>query len=382
MRVRLERVLTNDPGHRRRAPRRRRATRSRCATARRSRAFSFRCGAVRRVPTRPVPMLSARFKPWHVPLFLGEVRVADGAPPSGARALRGHAALQRALRLLRLLEDRPPSARADELKSFADAARFFNPMLVTFTGGEPTLRRDLEEHRRRGRSGDRAQVHHADHARRHAHAGARAVAVGRGHQSVQHLARLPRRAARRGARHSRAHGEDLRARFRRCARAASTTSASTPSSRTTTSTRSCRSCDARAELGVGVNFSVYTDAKNGNRDAPARRRRSTRQLDDVVARAARLQAAPARRDHELRLLPRADSALRARRDDASRVGPGMRTIHIDPDGPREALPRFPDRLSLARLQAYEPMNCNACYYACRGEAQAPLRLSRVRDVMA
>ena len=36
------------------------------------------------------------------------------------------------------------SARAGELKSFADAARFFNPMLVTFTGGEPLLRRDLE----------------------------------------------------------------------------------------------------------------------------------------------------------------------------------------------------------------------------------------------
>jgi len=26
----------------------------------------------------------------------------------------------------------------------ADAARFFNPMMVTFTGGEPTLRKDLE----------------------------------------------------------------------------------------------------------------------------------------------------------------------------------------------------------------------------------------------
>ena len=37
------------------------------------------------------------------------------------------------------------SQRDEELKSYADAARFFNPMLVTFTGGEPTLRRDLEE---------------------------------------------------------------------------------------------------------------------------------------------------------------------------------------------------------------------------------------------
>ena len=34
------------------------------------------------------------------------------------------------------------------------------------------------------------------------------------------------------------------------------------------------------------------------------------------------------------------------------------------------------------LERYEPIDCNACFYACRGEAQAPLRLSRVRDVMA
>ena len=38
-----------------------------------------------------------------------------------------------------------PSEKARELKSFADAARHFRPMMITFTGGEPTLRRDLEE---------------------------------------------------------------------------------------------------------------------------------------------------------------------------------------------------------------------------------------------
>src|SRR2546421_12088594 len=38
-----------------------------------------------------------------------------------------------------------PKARNSESSSFADAARFFNPMLVTFTGGEPLLRSDLEQ---------------------------------------------------------------------------------------------------------------------------------------------------------------------------------------------------------------------------------------------
>src|SRR4026208_2169733 len=39
----------------------------------------------------------------------------------------------------------PAEAKEHELKSFADTAEFFNPMTVTVTGGEPTLRRDLEE---------------------------------------------------------------------------------------------------------------------------------------------------------------------------------------------------------------------------------------------
>ena len=38
-----------------------------------------------------------------------------------------------------------PKAKQTELKSFVDAAKFFNPMMITYTGGEPTLRRDLED---------------------------------------------------------------------------------------------------------------------------------------------------------------------------------------------------------------------------------------------
>jgi hypothetical protein len=45
-------------------------------------------------------MLSARFKPYHVPLFSREVRLADGASSPDPRALRGHDALQRAVRFL------------------------------------------------------------------------------------------------------------------------------------------------------------------------------------------------------------------------------------------------------------------------------------------
>ena len=89
-------------------------------------------------------MLSARFKPYHVPLFLAKYAwlVARRRPvlvhfevTLRCNARCGFCDYWKT----------DPSARETELKSFADAARFFNPMLVTFTGGEPTLRRDLEE---------------------------------------------------------------------------------------------------------------------------------------------------------------------------------------------------------------------------------------------
>ena len=59
----------------------------------------------------------------------------------------------------------------------------------------------------------------------------------------------------------------------------------------------------------------------------------------------------------------------------------MRTIHIDPTGHVKRCPDFPTDFHWRDFKNYEPIACNACFYACRGEAQAPLRLSRVRDVM-
>jgi len=61
---------------------------------------------------------------------------------------------------------------------------------------------------------------------------------------------------------------------------------------------------------------------------------------------------------------------------------GGRTIHIDPTGHVKRCPDFPVDFHWTEFRDYKPIDCNACYYACRGEAQAPLQLSRVRDVMA
>src|SRR5438552_2314304 len=89
-------------------------------------------------------MLTSEFKPWHVPLFLLKYAYLTTA----RRPVLVHFEVTMRCNAHCSFCDywkTDPSAKATELKSFADAARYFNPMLVTFTGGEPTLRRDLED---------------------------------------------------------------------------------------------------------------------------------------------------------------------------------------------------------------------------------------------
>jgi molybdenum cofactor biosynthesis enzyme MoaA len=88
-------------------------------------------------------MLSSRFRPYHIPLFLAKYAWLT------ARRMPVLVHFEVTLRCNARCNfcdywKTDPAARAQELSSYADAVRFFNPMLVTFTGGEPLLRRDLE----------------------------------------------------------------------------------------------------------------------------------------------------------------------------------------------------------------------------------------------
>jgi MoaA/NifB/PqqE/SkfB family radical SAM enzyme len=134
------------------------------------------------------------------------------------------------------------------------------------------------------------------------------------------------------------------------------------------------------ELGVGVNLSVYTDAKNGNGSHLIQ----ARQHEMIDALVTELLAFKRRRrgvitnsDYYLEQIPR---YLRGEMREPCRSG--IRTIHLDPTGQVKRCPDFPADFHWTDFRKYEPVNCNACYYACRGEAQAPLRLSRIRDIMA
>jgi MoaA/NifB/PqqE/SkfB family radical SAM enzyme len=323
-------------------------------------------------------MLSARFKPWHVPMFLGKYAWLT---------MRGLPVLVHFEVTLRCNAacgfcdywKTDPSARDTELKSYADAARYFNPMLVTFTGGEPTLRRDLEDV---VAAVDRAVrlkyvtlITHgamlsADRAQSLWDAGVHQFNI-----SLDYL----------DARHDEARGiPGLSAKI--LAAIPTMRARGIDNIRFNTVIKKdnldhvVEIVRRAEELGVGVNFSVYTDAKNGNRDFLVGSGEFN-QLDEVIRELLsikrRRRGVITNSDYYLEQIPR---YVRGELTEPCRSG--IRTIHIDPAGHVKRCPDFPTDFHWKYFKKYEPINCNACYYACRGEAQAPLRLSRIRDVMA
>ncbi|HKN68397.1 MAG TPA: radical SAM protein [Gemmatimonadaceae bacterium] len=322
-------------------------------------------------------MLSARFKPYHVALFLAKY---------GWLTLRRRPVLVHFEVTLRCNARcsfcdywrTDPKTRQSELSSFAEAARFFNPMLVTFTGGEPLLRPDLEDL---------------------VAAVARAIRL-KYIMLITHGAMLtPERALslwRAGVnqfnvsldyidgRHDRARGIpgltkklfDTLPRLR---------ALGIDNVRFNTVIRNDNLdqiepiVERAAELGFGVNLSVYTDSKNGNRQFLLGADEMA-SLDTLVARLLafkrRRRGVITNSDYYLEQLPRY-----ARGEMRELCRSGIRTIHLDPTGRVKRCPDFPTDFHWKDYRAYQPIDCNACYYACRGEAQAPLRLSRIRDVM-
>ena len=323
-------------------------------------------------------MLSARFKPWHVALFLGKYAWLTARN----RPILVHFEVTLRCNASCGFCDywkTDAKARASELKSFADAARFFNPMLVTFTGGEPTLRRDLEEI---VAEVDRAiqlkyvtLITHGGMLTPDRAASLWAAGVNQFNISLDYL----------DGRHDRARGiPGLTEKIMSTIPEMRTRGIDNVRFNTVIKNDNLDQIlpiVARAkELGVGVNFSVYTDAKNGNRSYLLSDDMET-ELAEVVRQL--LEFKRKRRgvitnsDYYLEQIPRY-----ARGEMSEPCRSGIRTIHIDPTGQVKRCPDFPTDFHWRDFQQYKPVNCNACYYACRGEAQAPLRLSRIRDVMA
>ena len=322
-------------------------------------------------------MLTARFRPYHVPLFIGKYlwKVARRSP-----VLVHFEVTERCNARCAFCDywKTPASARQFEVDSFADATRFFNPMLVTWTGGEPLLRRDLETMvaavdavpgLRYTTLITHGGMLTADRAASLWEAGIHQFNIsldyldGR-HDVARGIPGLTQRIMH--------HVEGMRAR-------------GIDNIRFNTVIKDDNLdqllpiVEHAARLGCGVNFSVYTDSKNGNR-AHLLDDDTHAALDEVVARL--LAYKKARRgvitssDAYLREVPRY-----ARGELTAPCRSGMRTIHLDPTGHVKRCPDFPPDFHWRDFRKYEPIACNACFYACRGEAQAPLEWSRVQDVM-
>ncbi len=323
-------------------------------------------------------MLSSKFKPWHVPIFLakyawlGVVRkpvLVHFEVTLRCNARCGFCDYWKT----------DPAARSGELKSYVDAARFFNPMMITWTGGEPTLRRDLEDI---VAAVDRAVsvqyttlITHgamltAERAKSLWDAGIHQFNISLDYLDERHDAA-------RGIPGLTARIFDAIPRMR---------SLGVDSIRFNTVIRDSNLdqlmpiVQRARELGCGVNFSSYTDSKNGNRDGLI----GTERLTELDAAIAELLAFKRRNrgvitnsDYYLEQIPR---YVRGEVTEPCRSG--IRTIHVDPTGHVKRCPDFPTDFHWRDFRKYEPIACNACFYACRGEAQAPIRLSRIRDVMA
>ena len=323
-------------------------------------------------------MLSERFKPWHVPMFAAKYAYLHVRK----RPVLVHFEVTMRCNAGCSFCDywkTPKEAREHELKSFADAARFFSPIMIMFTGGEPTLRRDLEdlvaEVNRAVRLKYLGMVTHGgmltpERAKSLWEAGLNQISIsldyldGR-HDQARRIPGLTKKIMDTVPR-LKAIGVD-NIRFNTVIK--------------NDNLDQIMPIVRRAEeLGVGVSFSTYTDMKNGNTDYLIRER-ELRELDEVIrellAYKRRRRGLISSSDHYLTQIPRY-----VRGEFKEICFAGQRTLHIDPTGHVRRCPEFPVDFHWTQFKRYDAIDCNACYYACRGEAQAPLTISRIRDVMA
>jgi MoaA/NifB/PqqE/SkfB family radical SAM enzyme len=323
-------------------------------------------------------LLSSRFAPWDVPVFLAKY----GYLTLVRKPILVHFEVTLRCNARCGFCDywkTASSERENELKSYADAARFFNPMMVTWTGGEPTMRRDLED---LVAAVDRAirikymtLITHggllsAERAVSLWNAGVNQFNISLDFLDERHdIARgIPGLVGKimRNIPAMRERGIDA-IRFNTVIKRSNLAELMPIVRRA-------------AELGVGVNFSYYTENKNGNADGVIPPE-EVAILDEVIAELLAFKRERrgiiTNSDYYLEQIPRY-----ARGEDSGPCRSGIRTIHLDPGGYVKRCPDFPVDFHWRDFRKYKPVNCNACYYACRGEAQAPLRVSRLRDVMA
>ncbi|MEA3246065.1 MAG: radical SAM protein [Gemmatimonadota bacterium] len=320
-------------------------------------------------------MLSRRFKPWHlVPFAIRYARLRATRRP----VLVHFEVTMRCNARCDFCDywKTDATARDRELKSFADAARHFRPMMITFTGGEPLLRRDLEQLVAEvGRAAPLTWMSVITHGAMLTPGRAQSLWDAGIAQFCVSLDFLDER-------HDAARG--IPGLAGRILRTVPELVARGMTVRFNTVIKRENLDDVlpivrhAAAAGAGVNLSLYTDSKNGNRAhllGPAEFPRLERVVAELLAFKRRHRGVISNSDWYISRIPQ---FLRGGLEGPCRSG--ETTIHIDPLGMVRRCPDFPADRHWSEYGGYAPIACNACYYACRGEAQAPLTISRFRDL--
>ncbi len=323
-------------------------------------------------------MISSHFKPYHIPLFLAKYAWLTARK----RPVLVHFEVTMRCNARCGFCDywkTPAEEKKNELSSFADAARHFSPMIITFTGGEPLLRRDLEDLVSAVRRATRlTYINVITHGGMLSIERARSLwnaGIDQFNISLDYL----------DGRHDTARGiPGLTKKILSTVEAMR--SEGIDSIRFNTVIKNdnldelMRIVETAARLGVGVNFSLYTDFKNGNTNHLLQNggvEAATAAIGEILAFKKKRRGIVTNSDYYLSTIP---SYLRG--ELAGPCESGERTIHISPTGQVKRCPDFPTDGHWKDYKGYAPIDCSACYYACRGEAQAPLEYSRVLDVLA
>ena len=323
-------------------------------------------------------MISSHFRPYHIPLFLAKYAWL---------AVRRRPMLVHFEVTMRCNArcgfcdywKTPASEREHELTSFADAAHAFSPMMITFTGGEPLLRRDLEDLVRAVRAAARLTyvtvITHGGLLSLERAQSLWDAGIDQFNISLDYL----------DGRHDEARGiPGLTSKILATVRAMRGAGIDGVRFNTVIKNDNLDQLlpivEQAAALGIGVNFSLYTDFKNGNTQfviGDTALDAADRAVQSLMAYKKRHRGIITNSDFYLGTIPRyLRGELR---------GPcesGTKTIHISPTGLVKRCPDFPLDGHWKDYKGYAPINCSACYYACRGEAQAPLEFSRVFDILA
>jgi MoaA/NifB/PqqE/SkfB family radical SAM enzyme len=322
-------------------------------------------------------MLSPRYKPWHlIPFAWKYARLRLARRP----VLVTFEVTMRCNASCSFCDywKTPVEEKARELKSFADAARRFNPMMITFSGGEPTLRRDLEEIIAEVvKAAPYTYVNMITHgamlsierAQSLWDAGLDQFNISLDYLDARHDAtrNIPGLAARILATAKVMRDRGMNVRFNTVIKDDNLDDI-------------MPLVEYASSIGAGVNLSVYTDFKNGSKEHLIRDDQLARVqtlVDALLAFKNRRRGVITNSDWYLQQLPR---YLKGEMREPCRSG--ETTIHIDPVGMVRRCPDFPADKPWQEYDGYAPIDCNACYYACRGEAQAPLTLSRFKDLLA